>query len=914
MPAGYAPRRRVSRWRSVIFSLAALAFVGGGGILSLWAAGVPLPFLSGEKPYDPYLIRVPINARPIAAYSQVERADLLDPRTGSLIYQELPPQWGVGMAISGVDLEGQNMVGKVVEVRQAEGQLRFVLQDGAEVPHNQVYELGGALLSPNAIIGRVVKKDKTPGLGFREDNFFPKGTPAGIAGATPPGLRSVTLDASHLTGVHALNAGDHIDLLANVPVDKVGVFQTRYSHLPVVTSKQNAPVSDSATQTMMLAQNAIVLKPVYVRSEAMTSSSLTQGQRVQSVPKYEVALAVQPEDVIPLQNALNQELKITCIAHSMRPDDEPVADPREPPSLFAPVTVRPILAYEVVTREAFVDPATRQLRMQPVSQEQVDQLGIVTSLNAAIGAVARHDIPAGNFLTKRDLLSGAVQSDKVPGPVDNRSVQQSNIEREATLAGSSQPVQFHGAIHRRSQRATLAAVQQPAAEPAPAPGVVGDRPAVARFIPAGYTAFAIPWNRLYGAEYLQIEDRIDLLCSYSLERQGDEEETETRPDGTTIVRKRTDLDTRRTLRTWEESLGFRGEPWFVATGAIVVGPVGFPPPAPAQRALGEELNRAAPNRDAKTLTGPPVIIAVDVRDVEAVAAALATKDALFTPALHAGEESVIDGGLRRVAVAAQDLPAYELLTETVWQGNRRQPASRLVQRDDPRFVAALDIEQIAGFYGRVLKRFVRKGDFFAADDFLPSGMGPGVAAGVGPGSTVFAASDLEIEGLDRFVTEDRVAILVRGVVKRPEGVIAHGFDWERPVARVVVNEARILRASQGGQTVLEVANEDLSRLQAAWAASFSEREDQESVGRRSHLLAVGLPRSKEEVADDPQVAQVSLHRQPGGPSASSIPDFDPLSSVRVIEAMVGSRRQWHAFAGEGQAAMQESSSFNFQGR
>ncbi len=71
------------------------------------------------------------------------------------------------------------------------------------------------------------------------------------------------------------------------------------------------------------------LKPVYVRSEAATSSSLTQGTRVQNIPKYEVAIAVKPDDLVPLQRALNQSLPITCIAHSMKPGAESLVDTRD---------------------------------------------------------------------------------------------------------------------------------------------------------------------------------------------------------------------------------------------------------------------------------------------------------------------------------------------------------------------------------------------------------------------------------------------------------------------------------------------------------------------------------------------------------------------------------------------------------
>jgi hypothetical protein len=413
---------------------------------------------------------------------------------------------------------------------------------------------------------------------------------------------------------------------------------------------------------------------------------------------------------------------------------------------------------------------------------------------------------------------------------------------------------------------------------------------VTSFVPPGRTAFAIPWNRMYGAEHLQIDDHIDLLASFSLESEDEEEETETRPDGTKVVRKRTDIATRETLRTWDESFGFRSEPWFVATDAIVIGPVGFPAPAAAQRALGAELNRGTASTAESAPSGMPLLIAVDDRDVERIAAALATKRALFTPAFHGNDDdAVAPDGMKKVAVAAQDIDAFEAFAENVWQGNRRRAMFRLVEIDDARFDQAISADEITSFYGRVLKRAKRRDDFFVAEDFLPEGSVPGIAAGASQGTTIYTVADREIEGLDGFQADDRVVILMRGVTKPVAGVVVHGFNPRRPISEVVVSDVRIVRASRKGQTVLEIRNEDLTRLQAAWAVSFSEDEGgAEAQEQRSHLLAVGLPRT---------TASKSVPGADSVQDRSQIPSFDPLENATVVETMIGSKREYHQFAG-----------------
>ena len=186
MPPVNPHRRRRSRIGLLVMAIVTSVILGGGLVLTLRAMGVPLAFWRPrEAAPNPYVVRIPINVRPIAAYNRVARADLLDPKTGWVKFQEVPPNAAVGLSISGVTRGGAAAEGRVASVLRQEGQLLFVLDSGEEIPHSQVNELGGALMNPSAIVGRVVRRDKSPGLGFKEANFFPLGTPEGIAGATP---------------------------------------------------------------------------------------------------------------------------------------------------------------------------------------------------------------------------------------------------------------------------------------------------------------------------------------------------------------------------------------------------------------------------------------------------------------------------------------------------------------------------------------------------------------------------------------------------------------------------------------------------------------------------------------------------------------------------------------------------------
>lgn len=845
-PRNYRQSSRRSRTPAILLGgLGLFALMSVGIVGTLWLAGVPLnPFAAGAKE-DPYMVRIPINAQPIPAYTRVDRQQLMNPSKGGLMYQQVPPEASVGMSIVGVDEAGSHIESRVESVKNVDDNVVFVVEGGAEVQQQKTFSLGGAIMNINAIIGRVVKADKRAGMGFQESTFFPQGTPEGLAGATPQGMRAITLDATRLTGVHSLGAGDLIDLLASIPVsdDASTVAQTQPS------------------EVQMLAQNATVLRPVYVRNEVTQSASLMNGATTSNVPKYEVAIAVATDDVIPLQNALNQELPITCVAHSMKPEsdgDENFATTRVD-EVRVPVTVRPILAYAVVSRDAFVSPATRALRTELISKQEADRIGAITSINDALGSIVRQDIPAGRYLRNSDLLSGP------PTP--------SNSPTDSIEAG------YRGSPMTADGKRFVTMMQQPAeVAAAPSATAVGDRPAITRFIPAGRTAFAIPLDRIYGAEHLQIGDSIDLLASYSLERLRDEEETETRPDGTVIVRKSESLTPRTTQRTWEESFGNRAEPWFVASDAIVVAPVGFPAPASALRAIAATTNAGNNRPSTNQLDGPPVIIAVDDRDAEAVATALATRDALFTVAFHAAESVGASNTEKVIAIAPEAIAAFSQLSENTWQGNRRDVVSRVVSVTDPRFSEALSPSQLKAFFGRVLTSDKRRGEPFTVDDFMPVGTQPGLGSIAKVGYTLLPIADREIEGIEAFEEDDRIAILIRGVVRSPLTQSVSG-DAGVATSSVLADSVRIARGSVAGQSVLEIPNESLTQILAALARSLSDRDDSDD---RSRLVAVGVSRTLT-----------------GESTTTDIVSFDPLENVKTTQVYIGGQRSVEVFAGDG---------------
>jgi hypothetical protein len=77
-----------------------------------------------------------------------------------------------------------------------------------------------------------------------------------------------------------------------------------------------------------LVQNGIVVTPVKVRNVPITSSSLTQGTITRTRPVHEIVLAVAPEEVGLLAEAMDLKYEITCVTRSGRPAASVPLSPR----------------------------------------------------------------------------------------------------------------------------------------------------------------------------------------------------------------------------------------------------------------------------------------------------------------------------------------------------------------------------------------------------------------------------------------------------------------------------------------------------------------------------------------------------------------------------------------------------------
>ena len=394
--------------------------IGGGIAASLWATGVPMEKLAFWKsgPQQANVIKLPMNWRPIPAYSKVTRSDLLDPRTGKIHGIEIPLKSLAGMAATYISTGGSKdelMEATVSRATRTEAGIELELRDDTNtiISQQQLVKLGGAFTQPTDIISRVVKSDKSPGFAFTEKNFFEDGTPAGLAGATPKGMRAMTLQAKQLAGVHRISMGEQIDLVANIPLQKLSRFErSTGSRLPgaeMVVDLNGERTQDKETTARLVARQAIVLTPVVKRVSTETSASLSQGKKLLSVPVEEVVLAVAAEDVSAVTAALELGATVNVLVRSGRLAATETA-PTVPDGMVAvPIPGQMLLAYQTIRTVSFEDPATGYVRTINVPVETAETSNWITDLSQLVGRIPRHDLPSTVPVREEDLMpSGTV--------------------------------------------------------------------------------------------------------------------------------------------------------------------------------------------------------------------------------------------------------------------------------------------------------------------------------------------------------------------------------------------------------------------------------------------------------------------------------------------------------------------------
>ena len=175
------------------------------------------------------------------------------------------------------------------------------------------------------ILGRVLDHDKLPGYVFSESDFLPKGTREGIVAGIPPGKRAIRVQADKVEGLYGLRAGDRFDLVATLAIDGRGGSAQNFSFGGVYGQQLalQAKLTNWQKQATVrvMVQNGLVVEPMITRQVPIFQNTMTQGGVTRMRPVQEIVIAVDPDEVARLTEAIAVDAKISCVPRSGRPDD-----------------------------------------------------------------------------------------------------------------------------------------------------------------------------------------------------------------------------------------------------------------------------------------------------------------------------------------------------------------------------------------------------------------------------------------------------------------------------------------------------------------------------------------------------------------------------------------------------------------
>lgn len=180
------------------------------------------------------------------------------------------------------------------------------------------------LLNITQIIGRVLDSEKEPGYVFTDADFLPRGTREGLVAGIPAGKRAIRVSADRVEGMYGLNAGDRFDIVATMPIDAADGgrslnFSGPYSQ-EIALETQLSNWEKQAT-VRVIVQNAVIVEPMIARGVPVPTTTSAQAAAARARAVQEAVIAVNPNEVALLTEAMAVDARLSSIPRSGRPDD-----------------------------------------------------------------------------------------------------------------------------------------------------------------------------------------------------------------------------------------------------------------------------------------------------------------------------------------------------------------------------------------------------------------------------------------------------------------------------------------------------------------------------------------------------------------------------------------------------------------
>ena len=263
-------RTQTSQSRRILFAVGLTLLVGTSSALVWFFAFGADP--SSQAINRDGLVRVPRTLRPLKALEKIQQEDLIDPRLGEDTWFWIPQEF--------VDQNPQWITDK------------------------------------DQIIGRVLRSDKLKDRQFEEDDFLPEGSSTGIAGGIPDGKQGFFLRSEKIPGLRFLQKGDRFDLLATVETEPDTLTNEYGALMGGIKVLAGKPIPLNGVRILVQDAEIIALTN---NSSMTTQGGLDLAQDTRSrldTTSERVAIAIDPEEAIPLTQALGNDLEIHMVTRS----------------------------------------------------------------------------------------------------------------------------------------------------------------------------------------------------------------------------------------------------------------------------------------------------------------------------------------------------------------------------------------------------------------------------------------------------------------------------------------------------------------------------------------------------------------------------------------------------------------------
>jgi flagella basal body P-ring formation protein FlgA len=349
---------------AVLMGVTALGLLSVAGVAVAWAMGAFADQPAAEPIDRTGQLAFPAIVRPMNAYEAITKDDFINPQTKQLNVVWLP-------------------------------------EATAQVASRNMAEL----------IGRVLRRDKQAGMVLSEADFLEKGTRPGLVAGIPAGKLAIAIPATGIPGLEQLRGGDRFDLLVSLPKrdneelisnsEPAALFGgIKPTSLRVGQLSQRHGVKHLITDGML-----VTLFSGASRSTSGPSGlTVTPGGSKSAATQAVFAeLAVEPEEIDPLTEAISLGTKMTCVLRSGLPNGK-VEDAMSTEGMVPVITTATaVKAFSALSDENLMDEATGQLHFYYFAPDKISEEWIVDPAEL-YGRVVGRSLRRGSLITESDLL------------------------------------------------------------------------------------------------------------------------------------------------------------------------------------------------------------------------------------------------------------------------------------------------------------------------------------------------------------------------------------------------------------------------------------------------------------------------------------------------------------------------------